>query len=310
MSVERPTTQSISVPITVQVTMHREDAPVPVPPVVVRDRLGFAEGPVVTSSGDLIVVSVDQGFMCRVGADGSETVVHVGGGPNGATEDGDGTIYIANNGSGITPADSSGARAGRVEAVTPAGDVRRYDVGMTSPNDLCFGPDGLLYVTDPTRPVGSRDSRIWRLDPATGVCEQLATLDWYANGIGFAEADGWLYVADTDGARIVRMRLGASLGPPEVVVTLEHGRPDGFAFDVDGHIVVGAVMLDDDRVGEIQTWSLDGDLAHIEPIPRGRLCTNVFLTPDGRLMATVGDTGELLIYAEWPARGLPLHPFR
>ena len=79
----------------------------PVPPVVVRDRLGFAEGPVVTSSGDLIVVSVDQGFVCRIGADGSEAVVHVGGGPNGATEDGDGTIYIANNGSGITPADSS-----------------------------------------------------------------------------------------------------------------------------------------------------------------------------------------------------------
>jgi gluconolactonase len=119
-----------------------------------------------------------------------------------------------------------------------------------------------------------------------------------------------MYVADTDGARIVRFGLDTRLGPPEVVATLERGRPDGFTFDVEGNVIVGAVMLDGDRRGEIQTWSLDGDLVDVVAIPRGRLCTNVFLADDGRLVATVGDTGELLVYAGWPARGLPPHPFR
>jgi gluconolactonase len=293
------------------VTPARHHRFVPIEPVVLREGLGFAEGPVVTRSGDVVAVSVDQGFVCRLAADGRETVTDVGGGPNGATEGEDGSIFIANNGRGVTPPpDGADPPSGRVDVISESGEVGRLGAGMVSPNDLCFGPDGLLYVTDPTRPIGSHDSRIWRVDPATGASEQIAVLGWYANGIGFAAEDDWLYVADSDGARIVRFRLEARLSEPDVVVTLEHGRPDGFAFDAEGNVIVGAVMLERDRPGEIQTWSLDGELVDVVALRRGHLCTNVFLTADAELLVTVGDTGELLRYRGWPSRGLPLHPFR
>ena len=169
-----------------------------------------------------------------------------------------------------------------------------------------------MYVTDPSRPLGSRDSRIWRHDPDSGATELLARLGAYANGLGFASADDWLYVANTDDATIVRFPIVAGrLGLDEVVAGMVRVGPTGSRSTTTTiNLVVATVMLNHDQPGEIQTWLLDGVLVDVIQVPIGRLCTNVCLTPDGLLYSTVTDTGQLLVFPNWSTKGLPLHPFR
>src|SRR5262249_18067242 len=129
-----------------------------------------------------------------------------------------------------------------------------------SPNDLCFGPDGLLYLTDPTYPASKSDGRLWRVDVESKAAELLLSVPWFTNGIGFGFEDDVIYVADTGGARIVGFPLTAEgLGKPETAIQLEHGRPDGFAFDVEQNFVIAALPRAGD-LGDVQVWSPDGKL--------------------------------------------------
>lgn len=88
------------------------------------DDLGFTEDPVLLPDNRIAVVS-----MCR----GSVLVP----GPDGA-------LYVAQNG-GIWAAQAS-AEPGI--QVIQNGEVSYLAEGMDAPNDLTFGPDGRLWVTD------------------------------------------------------------------------------------------------------------------------------------------------------------------
>ncbi len=109
-------------------------------------------------------VSVDQGVVHRADADGCRVVAATGGGPNGLAEGADGTLYVAQNG-GRWSASPRPTFTGGVQAISPEGEVRWVTQDPISPNDLCLGPDGALYVTDPTRRPAMDDGRIWRIDP-------------------------------------------------------------------------------------------------------------------------------------------------
>lgn len=271
--------------------------------------LGFTEGPVRMQDGRTIVVSVDRGLVVDVSGSLPVVVADVGGGPNGATEGEGAVVYLAQNGRGIQGPSTGG---GCVQVVHPDGTVGSLAEDVVTPNDLCFGPDGALYVTDPSRPIGVRDGRIWRVDVASGEAHQLLHVDWYPNGIAFGPDNDWLYVADTDDARIVRFPIehgGARLGRPETAVDLRYGRPDGFAFDIEGNIVVAAAIVEGPGDGEVQTWSPAGELLDVLQPRMGGFCTNVFLDAAARLIVTVADQGAVLEY-ERPVAGLPLHPFR
>jgi gluconolactonase len=274
--------------------------------------VGFAEGPVITPEGEVFVTSIDHGRVYRITDAGAETFAELGGGANGATLGEDGTLYVAQNGgrwSHQGPAwglDSVGG----VQAVQLDGSVQWVTQDPISPNDLCFGPDGYLYVTDPTRAPRGADGRIWRVDTDSGEAELLLSVPWFPNGIGFGAGDA-VYLASTWEASIVRFTLNkGQLADPETVIEMEYGYPDGFAFDAEGNLLVGAISDTEDSPGEIQVWSPSGSLLDtLRPGP-GSKYTNIALGEDRTLIIAGSSLGEVLSVEEWPVAGLPLHPFR
>jgi gluconolactonase len=273
--------------------------------------LGFTEGPVITREGSVVVTSIDRGHVYAISPSGVvERLASVGGGPNGATEGPDGSIYVAQNG-GRSQGHRRPSTTGGIQRIHPNGMVTWTTTDPISPNDLCFGPDGLLYCTDPTRPYWRSDGRLWRTDVVTGETELLTSTTWYPNGIGFSQETDAVYVASTLDGKILRIPIvEGGLGRPEVAIQMDHGMPDGFAFDTAGHIVIGAVGLDD-QFADIQVWSLaEGKLVDSLRPSQRHYYTNVALGRDRRLVICDSDGGAVLEVDGWPYEGLPLHPFR
>lgn len=266
--------------------------------------MGFTEGPVFRQAGDIVVTSIDHGHIYSVGPKGASVFAVTGGSANGATEGLDGSVYVAQ-----APRRRWANTTGGIQRARPDGVVEWVTADPLCPNDLCFGPDGLLWVTDPTRRPARDDSRLFRVDIATREAELVISTDYYANGIGFSEDDDAVYVVSTGERLIVRYPIvDGGLGKRETVVKMDHGLPDGFAFDAEGHFVI-AVNGDEGRDGDVQVFDRSGKLIDILRPVAGRWFTNLAISEDRRLVVTHPDKGALL-EAEWPYAGLRLHPFR
>jgi gluconolactonase len=284
---------------------------------VVATDVGLAEGPVFLQDGSLITVSADHGQILRYDDTGPSIFAITGTGPNGLAEGSDGSVYVTMCGRvGKRPRD--GTPVG-ILSVRPSGRLHWVTQDPVAPNDLCFGPDGLLYFSDPTR--GRRDDgRIWRVDVGSGDSELLISVRWYPNGIGFGVDDDVLYVADTTNGRMVRFAVTAGgLSAPEIAFELDHGVPDGFAFDTEGNLIIATQSAP--APGDIQTYSANGSLLDVYKPSVSRHYTNVALNGKRRLVVTsAGDTsmiasgretgGAVIAVDDWPTAGLPLHPFR
>jgi gluconolactonase len=279
---------------------------------VLASELGATEGPVVRADGTIVVTSLTDRRIYGVSPDGTvRTLAETDTSPNGATE-GPGGVYLAQSGMNYTllpngrvvPGPRPRNATGGVQVLDPAsGRIDWITTDPVSPNDLCFGPDGLLYVTDPTR-KGWEDGRLWRIDVHTGESELLSSVPWYPNGIGFGLDDDVVFVASSGDSRIYRIGVDScGMGRPEVAVQLADGRPDGFAFDLEGNIVIAVPF---GHPG-IQVWSPEGKMVDgFEPVcGRGR---NVALDEMGNLYIC-DDTG-LYAVEGWGNVGMPLHPFR
>jgi gluconolactonase len=270
--------------------------------------VGYSEGPVIRADGEIIFVSIDPPCVYRIKDGKTEVFADVGGGPNGATEGIDGTIYITQSAGrwGKNPNPDWSLISG-IQAIDRGGNVRWVSTDPISPNDLCFGPDGLLYVTDPTRYHDPRDDgRLFRINVTTGEAELLCTVPWYPNGIGFGLEDDALYVAKTGPDRgIMRLPLdNGRLGKAETFIQMEddHG-PDGFLFDAEGNLTTIA------KPNRVDTYDRNGKL--IDSFDGGpqKSITNVALSGH-TLIITAAAEGEVLAVDNWPHAGLPLHPFR
>ena len=95
------------------------------------------------------------------------------------------------------------------------------------PNDLCFGPDGLLYYTDPHNWEDLATIGVGRVARATlaGAVELVAEIPSFPNGIAFG-ADDRLYVELGTGSEPTNCCLGdgrlyVTLSGPGELVALD-----------------------------------------------------------------------------------------
>src|SRR5690242_17893619 len=147
--------------------------------MVFADGLSAPEGPVALPDGTWLIVEggAERGCITHISADGkTKRIVKKTGRPNGLAVDADGVIWAAESSS---PSLLRVTMDGRAETVATGCDRQAF----LFPNDLCFGPDGGLYMTDSGVFIGdfapnnqvradymnvSYDGRVYRIDVSTG----------------------------------------------------------------------------------------------------------------------------------------------
>ena len=111
------------------------------------------------------------------------------------------------------------------------------------PSDCVVGPDGRLWITDPTgRDLDHRATpgNVWALDLATHSLEPMVDGVLFPNGIEFSTDARSLFVAESATGRVLRFSLGADgtwERDPWRVPRLD-GVPDCLVVDADDHVWV------------------------------------------------------------------------
>ena len=283
-------------------------------PRILAEGLEFPEGPIALANGDVVFTEIRGQRLSRYRSGRVETVAATGGGANGAALGADGCFYVANNG-GL----SSGPHGiwlaepqipGRIQRVTPDGQVSDVATELPGnpphrPNDLCFGPDGLLYFTDPHNweTIQSlKPGRVNRIDRA-GRVEQLAEVKLFPNGIGFG-LDGRLYVAESVTQQVWAYPWSErGLGEASLFCKLPAGYPDGFCFAANGDLIVCGSLGD-----VICVFDTQGKLIDRYDAPKDSEPTNCCIG-EGMLYVTYAGSGQLVAF-DYAGKRLPLYPER
>jgi gluconolactonase len=272
------------------------------PPRVLVSGIANPEGPAFDRDGNLYWVNWTKSAIMRrtPGGEVSE-VFNTGGIPAGLAFDREGWLYIADEGD-----DNHG-----VLRVRPDGSGREVVVNeyqgkpLNGANDLVFGPDGVLYFSDPWRstlenPIGGfyrylPDGRLDQID--TGLC--------FPNGVAVSAAGDFVYLAETLKDRILRYRINGdgTMGPREhwADVPPPHG-PDGMCFAANGELLVAH----HDGSG-IEVFDADGTWVEKIDIP-GRYTTNCCFGGANNSTLIVTDVDTQSLYSvELSISGQPLY---
>jgi gluconolactonase len=230
-----------------------------VTPRVLASDLGFVEGPVWTADERLLVTSVDRGVLFEVDLDGGGMVreLAVGGGPNGLAEDGDGRLWVAQNGLFGAPTGPHRQAAPGLQRLAGETVDDVVTSGCLAPNDLVQGPDGQIWFTDPGEWDADLPGRVAVADPETGAVRTVHEGLRYPNGLAFGPGGELLYVAESRTGRVVEFeRAGDELRLLRTVATLAAGG-DGMAFSDDGRLFVAvpeaeevSIILPDGSLGD------------------------------------------------------------
>jgi gluconolactonase len=216
----------------------------------------WAEGPAYFAAGRYLVWSdIPNDRMLRW----DETTGTVGvfrapaGYTNGHTVDREGRLVSCEHGARrVTRTEHDGS----ITVIADRFEGKR----LNSPNDVVVASDGSVWFTDPTYGIDSDyegyrveseigASNVYRVDPQTGACAVAADDFVRPNGLAFSPDERRLYVSDTgmthvpDGPRHIRafdVGPGGALSGGEIFATCTEGMFDGFRFDEEGRLWVGA----------------------------------------------------------------------
>jgi gluconolactonase len=218
--------------------------------------IGAPEGPVTLPDGTMYVTEMSNATLnvTKLNASGAPKVVKkTGGRPNGLAIDGDGLIWIAEAGHrALICIDGSGRELKRLEGDDTHG--RFY-----FPNDLVFGPDGQLYMTDSGMALAdfldgqnfvenfmdlNWDGRVYQIDPKTmKIVRLIDNKIRFTNGIAFgpdeqlyanASFTGEVYRYDVFKAKAPRRELFGNVLQPDDQTGFKG--PDGMKFGADGRL--------------------------------------------------------------------------
>jgi gluconolactonase len=223
--------------------MHADDR---ASPALIGTGLGFAEGVNFDRDGTLYCVDVKGGSVWRMPPDGElREWVRTGGAPNGSRFGPADDLFVADRG-----------RQAILRLATATAEVTVYadrceGESFRGPNDLCFGPDGALYLTDPAgsspeQPIGA----VYAVASDGGVTRIVTGLA-FPNGIMVTPDGTTLIVAETHTGLLRRYRLDAERRyeehAPLAMLRPAYGPsadghadagPDGMAFGADGNLYV------------------------------------------------------------------------
>ena len=283
--------------------------------------LSVPEGPVLLEDGSWVVVEMgpDRGCVTHISADGkTKRVIAKTGRPNGLAVDRNGVIWVAES---QTPALLRLTMDGRKETVLTGCDGEAF----LFPNDLVFGPDGALYMTDSGilfsdfAPGGKvrpdymdvrPDGRVYRIDIEMGKIEKIDSGIQFTNGIVFSP-DGNLYANETLTGMVYRYkwRSGEDIGGREDFgnVIAAGGAegikgPDGMKFGIDGNLYVTVFGQ-----GDVTVLGPDG--AVVRRIKtEGHMPTNCAFGPAGsrKLYVTEDELGTMEVF-DAGTDGFPLY---
>jgi gluconolactonase len=278
------------------------------------------EGPVALLDGTWLIVEggTERGCVTHISADGqTKRMVKKTGRPNGLAVDSEGVIWVAES---KTPSLVRLTMEGSAEVVATGCDGEAF----LFPNDLCFGPDGGLYLTDsgvfidnfaPNNQIRpdymdvKYDGRVYRVDVETGKVKRLDTEIKFTNGIAFGP-DRLLYANETLTGNIYRYEWndGAIAGPripfgnvirPDAPPGWKG--PDGMAFSADGRLYVSVFGQRD-----VTVLGKNGEVVErIQTV--GKLPTNVAFALPGRkrIYVTEYEFGQIEAF-DVATDGLPL----
>lgn len=211
------------------------------------------EGPVRLDDGSWLVVEMarERGWIAQLSADGArKRVIAVTGRPNGLAVDRDGSIWVAES---LYPALLRVTLDGQVDTFMTSCGAE----GFLFPNDLAFGPDGMLYMTDSgvlltdlrPRSAERKDGtppryhgRLYGIDTHRHTIRKLDEGFQFTNGIAWGP-DSSLYVNETLTGAVYRYAWdgAAHFGPRELFGNVKDpdkpsaaGGPDGMKLSADG----------------------------------------------------------------------------
>lgn len=267
--------------------------------------LGRPEGPVQLDSGDLYLVEMDDSRGCVSYIDAKTRSIRrlvKTGRPNGLARDALGRIWIAES---AIPSLLRMEQDGSVTTVAVSGD----GVPFIFPNDLAFGPDGMLYMTDSgilssdfvqngairsdwaTAPY---NGKIFQINPANGNVSLIDDGFKFINGLAFSP-EGLLYVNETITGNVYRYKTLTHRGREFFGNVIEddgqiyYRGPDGMKFSESG-LLYCAVF----GQGDVTVLSHDGSIVkRIQTL--GRKPTNVVFGLKGTktLLVTEYEKGNL-----------------